>query len=193
MNARVLAGLVTMVAVFGATGATCTPTPTTDSNTPTVHVLAWNDDGKGGQASQSNYLPGGSFTVKSGFLGANKSDIRVYGEEKPGVKKLTVALTAFGTCSTKADGNGTVWTAPSNLSATGPTLTKDASNGNVESFLALNIDDALAGEPSCGMHIYNGMTKSQEFFLDYGVWTVNATAENCCGNKGTGTFKITVQ
>ena len=190
---RVLTGAVAAAALFGATGATCTPTPTSDPNIPAVYVLAFRQEGTA-QGAQEHHQPGASFTVDRSFLGANKADIRVYGKEDPGpgVQHLSVALTARGTCSTKVNSRGQFVTAPSPLNVTGPTLTENAPAGQVQSFLAASLDTALAGEHSCGTHRYNGMDSAQEFFLDSGTWTAVATVDNCCGGQGTGTFTIKV-
>jgi hypothetical protein len=155
-------------------------------------MLAFRNNGSGGQGAQDQIRPGGSFTVSSTFLGPNKADIRVYGEEKPGITTLVVTGSARGKCSTKITSNGQVFTAPGQLSATFPTQTASAPAGQISSFLAITLDDFLPNA-SCGTHIYANMTQREEFFLESGAWTIHAEASNCCGGKAVGDFTVVLQ
>jgi hypothetical protein len=174
------------------TAASCQPTPSSDAGTPTVYMLAFENAG-GQQGAQANIQPGGSLTVAKSFLGATKANIRIYGEEKPGITTLVVTGSASGRCSTDITPEGQVFTAPSPLTATLPTLTEKAPAGQVQNFLAASLDNALAGKISCGTHIYNGMSRKLEFFLDSGTWKIHAEASNCCGGKGIGDFTIVMK
>jgi hypothetical protein len=166
--------------------------PSSDPTPPRVYILKWEMNPQGGQGSQTTIQPGGQFTVDTSWLGANKADIRVYGDDKEGVRKLTVSGSATGPCSTKVNSDGQFNTSPGPLSASFPTQTQTAPSGQVEDFFAIHLDNLLA-DPSCGTHQYANMPHAQEFFLNSGTWTINATADNCCGGQATGTFKIVTQ
>jgi hypothetical protein len=166
--------------------------PSSDSTPPRVYILKWEKNPQGGQGPQTTVQPGGQFTVATSWLGTNKADIRVYGEDKEGVRKLTVSGSATGPCSTKVDSNGQFSTSPGPLSASFPAQTQTAPAGQVEDFFAIHLDDLLANA-SCGTHQYANMPHPAEFFLDSGTWTITAIADNCCGGQTTGTFKIAVQ
>lgn len=174
------------------TAATCQPIPKSDSATPRVYLLAFRNNGAGGQGAQDTIQPGGSFTVSSGFLGPDKANIRVYGAEDPGITTLVVTGKASGTCSTKMSSSGQVFTAPGRLAASFPNQTLSAPAGQISSFLAADLD-ALLTNVSCGSHIYANMPQREEFFLDSGTWTIHAEASNCCGGKAVGDFSIVVQ
>lgn len=175
------------------TAATCQPIPEEDNGTPTVYVLAWNNNGSGGQGSQVTVQPGGTFTVNRGFLGATKANIRVYGEENPGITTLTVTGKGNGVCSTRVLPSGLFYTSLGRLNATLPTQTQSAPSGQIQNSLTVSLDDVLSGDISCGEHIYANMPQREEFFFDTGTWTLHAEADNCCGGKGIGDFTIVIE
>ncbi|MDQ1748270.1 MAG: hypothetical protein QOD07_2533 [Frankiaceae bacterium] len=186
----IVVGCVAVAALGSLTS--CKPAPKSDSNTPRVYMLAWNEGSNGTENGQVTVNDGGSFSVNQNFLGPNKADIRVYGSEDPGVSKVVVTGTGRGTCSSKPDSNLQTWTTPSAVGFTVATQTESAPAGQVEDFLAASMDDALKNI-SCGMHRYANMPSSQEFFLDEGTVTLNATAYNCCGGQATATFTVDIK
>ena len=185
-------GCVALAALGLLSSCKTVPAPTSDANTPNVYMLAWTDSGNGTQGSQVTVHDAGTYTVDANFLGPNKADIRVYGEENPGVAKLVVAGSGHGVCTTHANSDSQTWTTPGAVSFTVPAQTKTAPSGQVEDFLAVSMDDVLTNI-SCGMHRYANMPSSEEFFLDGGTVTLNATASNCCGGEGTATFTIEIK
>lgn len=189
MFRRVMAvGCVTLAGLASITS--CKPAPQSDDNTPRVYMLAWQNS-NGAQGSQLTINDGGTYSVAQDFLGFNKAEIRVYGEEKPGVSKVVVTGSGYGTCTTHANADGQTWTTPGPVSFTVPTQTAAAKAGQIEDFLAVHMDDALK-DASCGMHRYANMPASQEFFLNGGTVTLHATASNCCGHDGTATFTVKI-
>ncbi|HSS51057.1 MAG TPA: hypothetical protein VLX28_19115, partial [Thermoanaerobaculia bacterium] len=70
--------------------------PSSDPTPPNVYILKWEKNPQGGQGPQTTIQSGGQFTVATSWLGPNKADIRVYGDDKEGVRKLTVSGSATG-------------------------------------------------------------------------------------------------
>ena len=186
----VLAALA--VSALATTAASCQPVPQQDDATPTVYLLHFERASNGTQAAQVQTPPGGSIRVNGTFLGSTKADIRIYGEEKPGVSTLTVTGSGRGACSTEPDGNGTVYDSPvGGIGFSVPVQVERAPAGQVQEFLAVTLDDMLA-HLSCGRHIYNGMPSAREFFFDRGTVQLHAKADNCCGHSGEGDFTVVV-
>src|SRR5438270_449823 len=100
-------GCVAVAALGSLTS--CKPAPKSDSSTPRVYMLAWTEAANGTEGSQVTVNDGGSYSVDQNFLGPNKADIRVYGEENPGVSKVVVTGTGRGTCSTKPNSDLQTW------------------------------------------------------------------------------------
>jgi len=177
--------------LLAGTAATCQPLPPSDSATPIVYLLAFQNAG-GQQGAQVRVDPGGSFTTAHDFLGTNQADIRVYGSETPGITTLTVTGRGTAHCSTGII-DGQVFTAPGTLPVTLSAQTERAPAGQVQDFLAVELGEVLlGGKVSCGSHIYNGMPRREEFFLDTATWQLHAQADNCCGGKATGDFTVAV-
>jgi hypothetical protein len=170
--------------------------PTSDPTPPTVSLLKWEKNPQGGQGGQTTIQSGGQFTVLRDWLGTggatNKADIRVDGSDNEGVRLLEVSGSAKGPCSTEVTSNGQFFTSSGPLTASFPKQTETASPGVVKAFMAIHLDDFLA-KASCGTHQFANMLHPQEFFLDSGIWTITARAENCCAGQTTGTFTIIVQ
>jgi hypothetical protein len=161
--------------------------PATDSTPPTTDILAMTQDqATQGQGAQYEVLPGGQVSVSSSWLGPQKANIRVYGNDDEGVKTLVVTGTATGKCWT-ADGNY----GQAGLTASFPNQTQTSAAGTVANLFAVDIDD-LISNASCGSHKYANMETKEEFFFLTGTWTITSHVENCCGGKVDGTFTIVV-
>ena len=192
-TAAVWFGRATAIMLLGSL-AGCYQGAQPDNTPPKVYILKWERNPNGTQGPQTNIAPGGQFTVLGTWLGPNQADIRVYGEGTHGVRKLTVSGSGVGSCSTQADGNGTVWTAPGQLSASFPTHVETAPSGTTRDFIAFHLDASVLTENSCGKHSYQGPPPNLEYFLDTpSTWTITATTENGSGIQANGTFKIVVQ
>jgi hypothetical protein len=166
-----------------------------DTTPPRVYILKFERNTDGTQGSQTTISPGGQFTALSTWLGGfNQANIRVYGDGTHGVRKFTVSGTARGTCSTQPDNNGTVWTAPDQLSASFPTYVETSPSGTTRDFMAFTLDASVITGNSCGRHSYQGPPPNLEYFLDApATWTITGTAENGSGLQTTGTFTIVLQ
>lgn len=191
MNRSLLPFLVLPVAVVCA-AASCEPTPSTDEGTPTVYLLHFEAGPNGTQGAQRQVQPGGTVGLSGAYLLSNKAEIRIYGEEDPGISTLTVTGSGHGTCSTLPDPNGQFWTSPTGgMSFSVPTQTEKAPSGQVQDFLAVHLDDVVKNL-SCGTKTYQGMPGPREFLFDRGTITLHATADNCCGHSGEGDFTLKV-
>jgi hypothetical protein len=179
--------LVALLAVGGCQKKALTADPTP----PSLVMLKWERTSGGTQGSQTTVPAGGSFAVSAGWLGETKSDGRVVASDPEGVRVLTVSGAATGKCSTNPDKNGTVYSAPSPLSASFPPQTETAPAGYVKDGMTSHIDK-LVPNPSCGVHVYNGMPGPAEFFMDTATWTITAHAENCCGGAADTKFTMAV-
>jgi len=180
------------VSVLAVTAASCQPTPQQDDATPTVYLLHFERASNGTQAGQVKTDPGGTISVNRTFFGPNKADIRIYGEENPGITTLTITGTGRGACSTEVDSNGTFYDSPvGGIGFTFPVQVERAPAGQVQSSLAADLDGVFA-HLSCGTHIYNGMPSAREFFFDSGTVKLHAKADNCCGHSGEADFTVVV-
>jgi hypothetical protein len=164
--------------------------PESDSTPPGLHLRYFEKGPSGSQGAQKTISPGEQATIPSDWLGPDKADIRVVGDDDEGVRTAEVWGSALGDC--EASEGSTLYPAPDDLPAFFPKQTETADQGYVKDFIAFNLDELMI-DASCGTKQYQGMSKPAEFTMRRGKWTIYAHAENCCGGQTNGTFIVEIK